>query len=577
MEDLNSDLDKIDSSRHAELVSEVNCLSDVPLHLKTRLNSCAPLLRLPEEILREIVTHTEEVWPAHYDRCCVSFSFRKQLRSLGWIAVGHVCHQLRLILLQQQLLWSKNVCAFPDVEREFLRRSGQLPLELELQNDTCRHTKARIDFVKDNFSRASQIKVQRISATATSTVLDNGWTFDPADLSGVSFPFLEVLNLDFTQGSDYAVLFTAESVYDLPPINSPRLQSLRFAFFYVPFDARTLLSLSLSRPSEWPFHPPSHFFEMLQSCIKLRSLRLDKWIPDIPYSAQKTISLPSLTDVEVVDQDERCLALWSHLSLPSLRRCHSTAFVLSPEVVDSESYIDSLARCFTPILSAPIYSASLSGMADCLHIQLFTSPPVECPENSFTSLRSDYTTALTFDFVSVYRLHFMRAVERLLGVIDTARLVCLHLADTDPYERSLSCSPERWKTLLLPLRHVHTLAIEGQEIGTLCSALTIPSGEFTSPPLPSLRSFSLTAARLRSTSLSDDIPRADANTSGISRDELMEMLSSRKRADIALKRLKIERVIVDKGESHDGLLAQLADLVSYVDCSIETVVGERSG
>jgi hypothetical protein len=53
---------------HAKLLEEVTCLCRVVFDFKKCLNACSPLLRLPREIIREIITLAAGFWwPCFHD------------------------------------------------------------------------------------------------------------------------------------------------------------------------------------------------------------------------------------------------------------------------------------------------------------------------------------------------------------------------------------------------------------------------------------------------------------------------------------------------------------------------------
>ena len=79
--------------------------------LRVSRNSCLPLLRLPLEMLGEIVGILASSWPAtsgHVNEW--SYGIPKgpagRLR-LGWILLGHVCQKLRNAVLIRNDLWAK--------------------------------------------------------------------------------------------------------------------------------------------------------------------------------------------------------------------------------------------------------------------------------------------------------------------------------------------------------------------------------------------------------------------------------------------------------------------------------------
>jgi hypothetical protein len=94
--------------------------------LKSIRNSLSPLLKLPTElVLRIIYNLTLEdqeysVDPSNYPVPA----------SRPWLSITHVCRSLRNISLGNHLLWNKIDCSEFNWLDEFVRRSGEVPLEL---------------------------------------------------------------------------------------------------------------------------------------------------------------------------------------------------------------------------------------------------------------------------------------------------------------------------------------------------------------------------------------------------------------------------------------------------------------
>jgi hypothetical protein len=174
-----------------------------------------------------------------------------------------------------------------------------------------------MQFIIENLPRAKNVCVEHFSCIGPISV--NKWSLPPAMLSGKELPFLETfdLSLGFGRRSNASTLMTND-VFDLPPMRSPFLRSLRIYSFYIPFDPTTLSSLELVNSMNHPLPSPSTFIDMLRSCLNVQVLKLRFWIPNISFASdlEPTINLPSLKKLDVLDVVPSCFNLWSHIAFP---------------------------------------------------------------------------------------------------------------------------------------------------------------------------------------------------------------------------------------------------------------------
>jgi hypothetical protein len=348
-------LGRADATLRGRLLVQANAVSLVSREINKRINACSLLLSLPVEILREVASFLSTIWPPVYPHCR-ELTFPICFPELGWIALSHVCHSLRTMLLDYHALWAEVVCVFPEARDEVLRRAGGLPLsisiELSLSNSGCSHVHSWISFMADNLYRAKSIFV---SGTSYERVLD------PVALSGQTFPHLNVLDVMIPASEPHHQLVTGEA-FVAPPFHSPSLRKLHMFGFYVPFDGSTLTSLKLGRAFVHSLPSPIQFLDMLRSCKNLKNLVLRDWVPSItPSSDHKpTIFFPALTKLEILTSGiESCGALWSHLAVPpSTERCFE--IIVNPAEAQASVHFDLLIQLAKRDLCLPIHGISVS-------------------------------------------------------------------------------------------------------------------------------------------------------------------------------------------------------------------------
>ncbi|VDB99458.1 unnamed protein product [Peniophora sp. CBMAI 1063] len=256
-----------------------------------RLNRLrSPLLRcaLPSEVTSEIISFAAS-------------SNRSKLNS--WIHLGHVCHELRDVLLGMHALWA-DVVFDPRYARhreELLRRSSGCPIAVELDwsasmqelDDACELLpRARIFDIPLH----TQNQVKTISTSMMRSPLSS----------------LEKFSLELSDAMAANPLYLSSS-----QLSAPKLHTLKLVRIFIPFVATSLRDLSLL----WaPIHGQDAlaFAEMLSACGNLESLTLEEWIPetDALLRLRHKILLNRLTHLTLREEMPQVLALWTVLTVP---------------------------------------------------------------------------------------------------------------------------------------------------------------------------------------------------------------------------------------------------------------------
>jgi hypothetical protein len=149
----------------------VDYVESISIGLKRRLNLCAPLFRLPSEVLCEIAAALASIWPP---LSCPAQRFPRMRTppSLVWITLSYVCDILRQVLLGHHALWTYTVKYFRgEAQRECLSHAGLSPIaleliELEIAFADHLSIEDNLRFTTENFPRAREVRTMRSSRTA---------------------------------------------------------------------------------------------------------------------------------------------------------------------------------------------------------------------------------------------------------------------------------------------------------------------------------------------------------------------------------------------------------------------------
>ncbi|VDB91516.1 unnamed protein product [Peniophora sp. CBMAI 1063] len=308
-----------------QLDRETLLLDNLSRGLKSRRNECSGLLRLPPEILGEILTLASRADPPHA-RALDSHgprgadSRKGEAGHLGWVTLGHICRHLREHLLSLRALWAAIAFTLPNqrAEKEILRRAKDVPLVISL-NDGYHTPLHHKDTAQKRFKDARVITI----GDAVPQLSSYFWHFSPKDLKDMSFPLLEELTLKMFERVGPSQTHMKPDIYTLPPIDAPRLRRLALQDYFIPFNPTNLTSLELVylfHPSDDELPPPAQFWEMLSGCLNLRRLSLESCLPDITLTTNEpsaAIHLMHLREVRIADTIDRARALWSHIRIPT--------------------------------------------------------------------------------------------------------------------------------------------------------------------------------------------------------------------------------------------------------------------
>ncbi|VDC04795.1 unnamed protein product [Peniophora sp. CBMAI 1063] len=330
-----------------QLDADMEHLSDVAFQLRHSRNACAPLLRLPQEILEKILLAVSESgWrPSSSNK-------------IGWLVMTHICQTLRLIALHLQTLWAKAVFYLPYSQAcmEILSRAGKVPLSITLRQTEERPSTGVVRLLKEHIDSARSIDIEESRAY---DIEEMGlWPYRPSDLAGRSFPLLEAFRLKASQAHYHPNVTPGGRFLTPEAMIAPRLRSLCLDNSIIPFSPNTLTSLtiSISYGSE---HEADYIratldarlFDILQSCGRLEKLVLKHAIPvSFARFEGANIDISSLRRLHVTDEYDQVLVFLNVVHAPSnVVRDLVFGGNPTPDTTRFFGYADEIEKTFTKV------------------------------------------------------------------------------------------------------------------------------------------------------------------------------------------------------------------------------------
>jgi hypothetical protein len=564
------------------------------------MRASAPLLRLPCDAIREISEILADIWPPCNPHC--GFPRGDQSLPLGWITLTHVCRPLRYTLLDRRGLWADVAHIFSgDAQAEMLTRAAGCPVSFVIPGELCIHTASRVQTMSRNLSRSREVLV--LPRTRESFVRDvrrvvdilarrsrprvlnpvDRWPLHPAVLSGRSLPHLRRLEVSIK--IDERLKQLSSDIFALPPVDAPRMQRLLLFNVYVPFNARTLVSLNLgfSNHRRIPHPRPTapRLFEMLRSCPQLQELALCNMIPPgIPLVANATVFFPGLTALDINDDFDRALALWSHLGAPPTASYSAT---LTPLAEDLRAHLHLLEQRIKAAIgpSARFQTMSAKEYKDshgCFAMAFSTAPPPSDDPHSAAeclkagkrhSVRVMLQAAENGPFDDKLNLPFLDGVTIFRHMTEAFDLrTHLEYLKLTPNPHS-HASVARWHTVLRPLAGLRTLQFNGlKSVSDTQKLLDLFRGpvhwQINAPTqplfLPALRDLWVTSTR------EDNFDYGSCQgPSSKSLAHFLELLTSRVQAGAGIKRLRIEKLLSWGDRDVDMVVSLLKEIVPHFE------------
>ena len=302
--------------------AEIKSLEASIQSLKYRRNALAPISSLPTEVISTIFFILRApVAPSPLTPPTPS----ENPDNLPWIRLSHVCHHWREITLDQPLFWSHlHFNNFSSAgAAEILARTTMARVPLHLKAKILGHwNNAQFDtFQKQIRLHASHISHLDISADFSrfSNVIEGLVS---------SAPILEYLSLACTGLSSGVCI--PDTLFDG---NTPRLSYLKLRKCNISWKSlllKGLKCLEIHYPSASGRPSVSVWLDALDEMPQLQILSLHAASPiavpaPLPPGIRRTITLPSLSVLDLSASARDCLLALAHLILPALTRLCLTA------------------------------------------------------------------------------------------------------------------------------------------------------------------------------------------------------------------------------------------------------------
>ena len=360
-----ADYDVADVVRRA-LEAEIAMHADAIIDLKGRINTIAPISKLPPEMLAEVFLHVVANYhcePGRLVHNAAMFSYK-------WITITHVCRAWRDIALNTPRLWSYLVLASPEMTEMVLARSKMAPLCVTATILSASDWRFKLlETIMQNSRRIKDVYVVGSARVLRSLVAK--WS-GPADL-------LESIFLTESRVYDPMAIFpsghlTSDVLPKLFASHTPKLRHLEIDRTVITWDnpllcsSLTTLRISCRRENLQRNGTFPQFLAALENMPLLEHIHLIEAIPRVPEdttslppATRSPVALPHLRNLEVISDIFDCANFLNHVTFPSNARLHVNGRTERGEQDLIRVFGEHLARA-PPLLSAvfsPVYSAQV--------------------------------------------------------------------------------------------------------------------------------------------------------------------------------------------------------------------------
>ena len=369
---------------------EIKSLEESIQVLKSRRNAYSAVSSLPPEVFAAI-----------FSTLCLPGTSSLDGKPDTHLAqvVSHVCHQWREIVLNQPLLWSHvNFATLSPVgAAEMLVRAKSTPLFFEASLYGIRHNDVRFF----TFRRELQARLpylRQLRTTAGRMDLDETFKeiVSPA-------PTLEYLSLS-SHGIRKNRLKWGRSVIPDALFNgsTPRLSCLELSYCNISWKSpllKGLKYLKILTPSKYGRPKLADWLGALDEMSQLVTLTLHSASPIAPsvqFDVERTVTLPSLTRLDILANLDDCALALAHLDLPALTWLCLAASSLSDNS-DFQQLLPHVARhAHGPHDTQPLQSMLICRKHCHVNILAWSLPDVDVEVHDPPTLLSMTRVALSF-------------------------------------------------------------------------------------------------------------------------------------------------------------------------------------
>ncbi|KZV76278.1 hypothetical protein PENSPDRAFT_747740 [Peniophora sp. CONT] len=562
--------DTIASGRHSSLLEkrldeEISELEGAALQLRATRNACRPLLRLPPEIIGEIVELLAAIWPA-CSGCLPSkpTSHHTEERALGlqlgWVLFGHICRLLRSTLLARNDIWARNICSISRSPASVLLYCALAPFHIDLSNYNRiggpGPPRQCVDFIVEHMRSSRVIMIQ-----------EGGWGnseaifayLDPALFSAAHFTHLTQLKLHLSAYPRDEIVTLTDDIFLLPEMVAPNLRSLSLRNYIIPFNPFTLTGLELDFDYPTYLLSPGVLMDIIRRCHRLRSLKLKNCIPMLSTDAPGPVFIASLEEVHLTDIIGRCIGLLTHLTSPTSTRYHVECLHVATEY-QSFSFFRDIAQTLRTKTST-----SLTGLQIKLEIYSCTftlyelGKPQDLEYREVNPFCEDYREHIHYHLTAVDGPQLSNMLYALSEVVSFAAIETLQITAAFHDTYNTMC----WATALARFPNLGTLYLSNMPCTPALFALepreSVQEVVQYDVAVPRLRYLWLDILDVRDT-------KDEVGMTGPDRSQFWRMLSSRLRAGKQLEHLRIDTLVIEEPmQANRVFIPRLKALVPFVE------------
>ncbi|KAF8265103.1 hypothetical protein EI94DRAFT_1736595 [Lactarius quietus] len=437
------------------LYAEIKSLEDSLQALRLRSNALSPVSSLPPEVFAAIFsllclpgTPPLGGEPAHH---------------LARLHLSHVCHQRREVALDQPFLWSHVDFSTlsPVGAAEILARAKSVPLYLEANVSGYPWDDVRFStFRKELQARMPHIRCLRASAEPIHLNRTLEGLVSPAPtLECLSLaargehPDNDILPLEL--GGGLRMTSIPRTLFDG---TTPRLSWLELCNCNISWKSSLLRGLEHLEIFKSRSPKLAHWLDALNEMPQLKTLTLHSASPQAPIKlvVERTITLPSLTRLDILASTRDCSLALAHLDLPALTcLClTSTSFYMHTgwDMRDLLSYV--MRHAHGPQDTQPLQSVLISGDDRRVDILAWPVPNIDdVVHDPPTLLAATIPTRMALSLRASergpYAEHRVEILDMVLAGLPLDGLVTLaaHNLGINRYERDLQ-TQQFWRHLL---------------------------------------------------------------------------------------------------------------------------------
>ena len=366
--------------------AEIKLLEESLRKLKLRRNALQPISSLPPEIFAAIFSYL----------CLPGIPSLggKPSRNRARLRITHVCHQWREIGLNQPQLWSH--VNFETVSlagaTEILARAKSVPLYME-KRASGQHIR-RHEFglflkeVQAHLPYTRHLSIRTEVAAVDGKICQELLSLAPA-------PTLEYLSLSLREDEHNAVDSTGLRQVFMPDIqvlgnlfggSTPRLSCLKLRNCAIRWNSPLLKGLKhLEIVTQYSMERPTlaNWLDTLGEIPQLKTLTLHSASPvaaQFPSNIERTVTLPSLTHLDISASLRDCALASTHLELPAL-----TSLCLTSVPVDRHTGSQGVQDCLMFVVRhihgpqdiQPLQSALIHNSGDNLQFLAWPVPDID--------------------------------------------------------------------------------------------------------------------------------------------------------------------------------------------------------